>query len=72
MNAIADGMEWFRIESTETLKLDEVQEWVETYSTRRYGESTAGGRTAWKMLLGTIYNCSDGIAVIFLALYTLT
>lgn len=40
----------------------DVEDWIETYARRRYGESTAGARIAWKILHQSIYNCSDGIA----------
>uniref|UniRef100_A0A7I4B8L3 Alpha-N-acetylglucosaminidase n=1 Tax=Physcomitrium patens TaxID=3218 RepID=A0A7I4B8L3_PHYPA len=39
-----------------------VEDWIEEYARRRYGELTAGARIAWKMLHESIYNCSDGIA----------
>jgi len=39
-----------------------MEDWIKTYSTRRYGVKTAGAQIAWRMLRRSIYNCSDGIA----------
>lgn len=40
----------------------DVKEWVETYSSRRYGGPNNGAQKAWQTLHETIYNCTDGIA----------
>lgn len=40
----------------------DVQEWVKTYSSRRYGMPTEGAQKAWETLHGSIYNCTDGVA----------
>ncbi|KAK6140422.1 hypothetical protein DH2020_025832 [Rehmannia glutinosa] len=40
----------------------QLEEWLTTYSRRRYGKSVYQVEDAWKILHRTIYNCSDGIA----------
>jgi hypothetical protein len=42
-----------------------VQDWLKTYSYRRYGQSNVKIEKAWGVLYHTIYNCTDGIAVRF-------
>lgn len=44
-----------------------VQEWLKRYSQRRYGKAVHKIEAAWEILHGTIYNCTDGIAVCFLS-----
>lgn len=44
-----------------------MQEWLKRYSQRRYGKSVHKVEAAWEILHGTIYNCTDGIAVRFLS-----
>lgn len=39
------------------------QEWLHLYSTRRYGKQIKGLQYAWKILLHTLYNCTDGAYV---------
>ncbi|KAL3815103.1 hypothetical protein ACJIZ3_016371 [Penstemon smallii] len=39
-----------------------LEEWLTTYSRRRYGKSVDQVEAAWKILHRTIYNCTDGIA----------
>uniref|UniRef100_A0A453D7J7 Alpha-N-acetylglucosaminidase C-terminal domain-containing protein n=1 Tax=Aegilops tauschii subsp. strangulata TaxID=200361 RepID=A0A453D7J7_AEGTS len=38
----------------------DLQVWVETYPTRRYGKSVVGLQDAWRILHQTLYNCTDG------------
>ncbi|RCV35752.1 hypothetical protein SETIT_7G265200v2 [Setaria italica] len=38
----------------------DLQVWVETYPTRRYGKSVKGLQDAWWILYQTLYNCTDG------------
>ncbi|KAJ3698239.1 hypothetical protein LUZ61_001944 [Rhynchospora tenuis] len=38
----------------------DVEEWLLLYSTRRYGKQIKGLKDAWKILLRTLYNCTDG------------
>ncbi|XP_010257140.1 PREDICTED: alpha-N-acetylglucosaminidase isoform X2 [Nelumbo nucifera] len=40
----------------------QLQEWVTTYSQRRYGKAVHQMEEAWGILYRTIYNCTDGIA----------
>ncbi|XP_066379796.1 alpha-N-acetylglucosaminidase-like isoform X1 [Miscanthus floridulus] len=40
----------------------EVEDWLKTYSYRRYGQANAEIEKAWRYLYHTIYNCTDGIA----------
>ncbi|KAK6140534.1 hypothetical protein DH2020_025711 [Rehmannia glutinosa] len=40
----------------------QLEEWLTTYSHRRYGKSVYQVEDAWKILHHTIYNCTDGIA----------
>ncbi|KAK4476362.1 hypothetical protein RD792_015511 [Penstemon davidsonii] len=40
----------------------QLEEWLTTYSRRRYGKSVDQVEAAWKILHRTIYNCTDGIA----------
>jgi len=40
----------------------EVEDWLKTYSYRRYGQANAEIEKAWRYLYRTIYNCTDGIA----------
>lgn len=40
----------------------QLEEWIKTYSHRRYGKAIQKLETAWKILYHTIYNCKDGIA----------
>ncbi|KAI8024740.1 Alpha-N-acetylglucosaminidase [Camellia lanceoleosa] len=40
----------------------EVQQWLKSYSQRRYGKTVHEVDAAWEILHGTIYNCTDGIA----------
>jgi len=40
----------------------EVEDWLKTYSYRRYGRANAEIEKAWRYLYHTIYNCTDGIA----------
>ncbi|XP_057513131.1 alpha-N-acetylglucosaminidase isoform X2 [Actinidia eriantha] len=40
----------------------QVQEWLKSYSQRRYGREVHKIEAAWEILHGTIYNCTDGIA----------
>jgi alpha-N-acetylglucosaminidase len=42
-----------------------VQDWLKTYSYRRYGQSNVKIQKTWGVLYHTIYNCTDGIAVWF-------
>jgi len=39
-----------------------VEDWLKTYSYRRYGQSNVEIQKAWAILYHTIYNCTDGIA----------
>ncbi|PON74257.1 Alpha-N-acetylglucosaminidase [Parasponia andersonii] len=39
-----------------------VQEWLKSYSRRRYGKAVHQIDAAWEILHHTIYNCTDGIA----------
>ncbi|KAM5552199.1 hypothetical protein ABKV19_026860 [Rosa sericea] len=39
-----------------------VQDWLRTYSRRRYGNAVHQVEEAWEILHRTIYNCTDGIA----------
>ncbi|KAG0483643.1 hypothetical protein HPP92_011727 [Vanilla planifolia] len=39
-----------------------IQEWLESYCSRRYGQPNKEIVEAWKILYHTIYNCTDGIA----------
>jgi alpha-N-acetylglucosaminidase len=41
----------------------EVEDWLKTYTYRRYGQANAEIEKAWRYLYRTIYNCTDGIAV---------
>ncbi|OEL29722.1 Alpha-N-acetylglucosaminidase [Dichanthelium oligosanthes] len=38
----------------------DLQVWVETYPTRRYGKPVKGLQDAWWVLYQTLYNCTDG------------
>ncbi|VAH53097.1 unnamed protein product [Triticum turgidum subsp. durum] len=38
----------------------DLQVWIETYPTRRYGKSVVGLQDAWRILHQTLYNCTDG------------
>lgn len=38
------------------------EEWLKSYSYRRYGQANPQIEAAWKILYHTIYNCTDGIA----------
>ncbi|CAD6259287.1 unnamed protein product [Miscanthus lutarioriparius] len=38
----------------------DLQVWVETYPTRRYGKPVKGLQDAWWILYQTLYNCTDG------------
>ncbi|KAF8403783.1 hypothetical protein HHK36_011889 [Tetracentron sinense] len=40
----------------------QLEEWLKTYSHRRYGKAVHQIEAAWKILYRTIYNCTDGIA----------
>ncbi|GMP41553.1 hypothetical protein CsSME_00011607 [Camellia sinensis var. sinensis] len=40
----------------------QVQQWLKSYSQRRYGKTVHEVDAAWEILHGTIYNCTDGIA----------
>ncbi|KAL6902116.1 hypothetical protein ACP4OV_004992 [Aristida adscensionis] len=40
----------------------EVEDWLKSYSYRRYGHANAEIDKAWRSLYHTIYNCTDGIA----------
>ncbi|KAL2461225.1 alpha-N-acetylglucosaminidase family/NAGLU family [Abeliophyllum distichum] len=40
----------------------QLEDWLITYSRRRYGKAVKQVETAWKILHHTIYNCTDGIA----------
>ncbi|CAN6306588.1 unnamed protein product [Urochloa humidicola] len=40
----------------------EVEDWLKTYSYRRYGQTNTEIEKAWRYLYRTIYNCTDGIA----------
>ncbi|ONI20519.1 hypothetical protein PRUPE_2G020300 [Prunus persica] len=40
----------------------QVQDWLKTYSRRRYGKTVHQVEAAWEILHHTIYNCTDGIA----------
>ncbi|CAL4939486.1 unnamed protein product [Urochloa decumbens] len=40
----------------------EVEDWLKTYSYRRYGQANTEIEKAWRYLYRTIYNCTDGIA----------
>ncbi|CAL4922721.1 unnamed protein product [Urochloa decumbens] len=40
----------------------EVEDWLKTYSYRRYGQANTEIEKAWRYLYHTIYNCTDGIA----------
>ncbi|XP_042491727.1 alpha-N-acetylglucosaminidase [Macadamia integrifolia] len=40
----------------------ELEEWLRSYSRRRYGKPVYQIEEAWRILYRTIYNCSDGIA----------
>jgi len=40
----------------------QVQEWLKSYSQRRYGKAVRKVEAAWEILHGTIYNCTDEIA----------
>lgn len=42
-----------------------MQDWLKTYSRRRYGNVVHQVEAAWQILHRTIYNCTDGIAVRF-------
>ncbi|PKA62624.1 alpha-N-acetylglucosaminidase [Apostasia shenzhenica] len=39
-----------------------IEEWLKSYSYRRYGQVVLHIEEAWKILYHTIYNCTDGIA----------
>ncbi|XP_019057719.1 PREDICTED: alpha-N-acetylglucosaminidase isoform X2 [Tarenaya hassleriana] len=39
-----------------------VQEWLKTYTRRRYGKANNRTEAAWEILYHTVYNCTDGIA----------
>ncbi|KAE8795935.1 alpha-N-acetylglucosaminidase [Hordeum vulgare] len=39
-----------------------VEDWLKTYSHRRYGQSNVEIQKAWGILYHTLYNCTDGIA----------
>lgn len=41
----------------------EVEDWLKSYSYRRYGQSNVETEKSWGILYHTIYNCTDGIAV---------
>lgn len=47
------------------LTLLSLQDWLKTYSRRRYGKTVHQVEAAWEILHHTIYNCTDGIAVSF-------
>ncbi|KAG0483644.1 hypothetical protein HPP92_011728 [Vanilla planifolia] len=38
-----------------------IEEWLKSYSYRRYGQANNQMEEAWKILYHTIYNCTDGI-----------
>ncbi|WVZ87458.1 hypothetical protein U9M48_034093 [Paspalum notatum var. saurae] len=38
----------------------DLQVWIETYPTRRYGKPVKGLQDAWWILYQTLYNCTDG------------
>ncbi|XP_031504015.1 alpha-N-acetylglucosaminidase isoform X2 [Nymphaea colorata] len=40
----------------------QVQQWIKSYSHRRYGQQHMQLESAWDILYRTIYNCTDGIA----------
>ncbi|XP_077241702.1 alpha-N-acetylglucosaminidase family / NAGLU family isoform X2 [Tasmannia lanceolata] len=40
----------------------QVEEWLKSYSQRRYGRADHQSEKVWKILYSTIYNCTDGIA----------
>ncbi|XP_059651881.1 alpha-N-acetylglucosaminidase isoform X2 [Cornus florida] len=40
----------------------QVEEWLKTYSRRRYGKAVHQVEAAWEILHRTVYNCTDGIA----------
>ncbi|XP_072975056.1 alpha-N-acetylglucosaminidase [Typha angustifolia] len=40
----------------------QVEEWLKSYSNRRYGQANLDIQKVWKILYHTIYNCTDGIA----------
>ncbi|XP_020250490.1 alpha-N-acetylglucosaminidase isoform X2 [Asparagus officinalis] len=40
----------------------QLEEWLKSYSYRRYGRGIYYMKEAWKILYHTIYNCTDGIA----------
>ncbi|KAK1293180.1 hypothetical protein QJS10_CPB17g01867 [Acorus calamus] len=40
----------------------QIEEWLKSYTSRRYGRSTHQIDAAWRVLYHTIYNCTDGIA----------
>ncbi|WOK96049.1 alpha-N-acetylglucosaminidase [Canna indica] len=39
-----------------------MEEWLKSYSLRRYGQALPQIEAAWSILYHTIYNCTDGIA----------
>eukprot|EP00249_Psilotum_nudum_P007292 c20452_g2_i1 orf=151-2541(-) len=43
---------------SDIVKLDD---WIKTYSIRRYGTDSRGTQKAWDILHKTVYNCSDGL-----------
>lgn len=43
-------------------KIVQLEEWLKSYSYRRYGRGLYDIEEAWKILHRTIYNCTDGIA----------
>ncbi|KAK3038800.1 hypothetical protein RJ639_027387, partial [Escallonia herrerae] len=40
----------------------QLEEWLKTYSRRRYGKTVNQIEAAWEILHQTVYNCTDGIA----------
>ncbi|KAK2994470.1 hypothetical protein RJ640_008838 [Escallonia rubra] len=40
----------------------QLEEWLKTYSRRRYGKTVNQIEAAWEILHRTVYNCTDGIA----------
>ncbi|KAJ3683836.1 hypothetical protein LUZ60_014063 [Juncus effusus] len=40
----------------------QVEDWLKSYSRRRYGRAITEIEEAWQILYHTIYNCTDGIA----------
>ena len=44
----------------QTLTPQHTQNWVSSYSNRRYGGVTDDSIKAWHLLLKSVYNCTDG------------